>query len=198
MLLLAPGRPAAAQAEWTVPRLITIPDEWHPILVPRRIDIDDSPNDPSKWVVLYSAPAWNRLKALSAADCATGECSTRVVMGLTTDADVQNLRKLIIPQGTDPVLDFFVGTVASVLGPLVSWSKWLVDLMLLNSGSNDLNRQSASAAALLAKGGEVKYEERISGKGPFFLDRVVYYRVVVGKEVRVLPIWVSRLRAEIE
>ncbi|HEV7588861.1 MAG TPA: hypothetical protein VGO40_12165 [Longimicrobium sp.] len=197
LLLLAPGSLHAQAIEWKGPTLQFPPDRWRPPLVPRRIELNGQPTNPSSWVVLYAASDWNRLKNLGAADCATERCSMVTVDTLRTAADVSRLRFILIPSGSNPTVDWLVSGVTNLLGPYVGFGQWVADYAR-NVALDDFKKASGQLDAVLAPGGAVRYEERLRGTGPYYLDRTIYYRIRVGDEVRLYPIWYSRLRAEIQ
>jgi hypothetical protein len=197
LLLTTPALVSAQAIEWKGPTLQFPPDSWRRPIVERRIELNGQPTNPAAWVVLYTAPNWNRLKNLAAADCASENCATATVDTLKTAADVARLRSLLIPAGSNPTVDWLVSGMANLLGPFVSFGQWIADYAR-NVALDDFRKASGQLDAVLAPGGAVRYEERLRGTGPYALERTIYYRIGVGDEVRLIPIWYSRLRAEIQ
>jgi hypothetical protein len=182
--------------DWKGPLIQFPPDRWRPTQVERQIQTNGQPANPSAWVVEYTAAEFNRLKNLSAPSCTLQNCGRVTVDTLKTAADVSRVRSILIPPASNPTVEWLVSGAVGLLPPAASFVDWIANYVM-NMALQDFTKASGELDAVLAAGGAIRYEERLRGTGPFYLDRTIYYRIRVGNTVRLYPIWYSRLRAEI-
>lgn len=194
---------SAVAQEWAAPRLRTGgPDEWKNPIVHRRIEVDAGVGDRSKWVALYTAADFNKLRDLSKSPCENARCGVRVVHTLRSDSDVESFKEMVL-QTTTPWLMHYAleaglaAATGAVAGGVVGGIAGLLYAAFVEVADGTVQDRAADFASVVAKGGEVRYAEALRGSGPYTLERAVYYRVRVGDEIRIFPLWLDRMRAEI-
>ena len=175
-------------------------DTWKPPFATYTyVRAQESATNEEKYV--FTAAEFNKLKKLTASDCKAAPCSIRVVKQLATDQDVKDVRKMLLPGGGDPAILMVVGNIAGLFNPEIGAGMFLLDLVNKAVTSDKVSLDKGTLGTLLAKGGEVVYEERLPGvmsNGRFWITRSVYYRVMLGSETREVPLHVIRLPAEIK
>ena len=194
---IVPPNDAAAQ-DWIAPRTLYPSSEWTRPIVPREIDVSAGPTDVNKWVALYTPSDFNKLRNLTKAPCESGTCGSRVLHTLRTDADVEAFKARVLPRDQSALLPFATSLAFNAMHWSVGILEALWDLVNETQMGGGYSARAADFGSVIARGGEVRYSETLRGSGPYTLERVIFYRINVGDEVRIFPLWLSRIRAEID
>lgn len=149
--------------------------------------------DHSQWRYEFDSPEFKKMKLLS--DCTDRNCPERIAKKLRTDKDVKELRALLPLQSNE-----FVKTV---IGLTIGMTRYglAYDVVNIVLGSTQAARKfrvsTESLDHLIARGGEVVYEERITLSSGYWFTRSLYYRIKLGDEMKIIPLWVSTLPATV-
>jgi hypothetical protein len=149
--------------------------------------------DQSQWRYEFGALEFEKMKRLS--DCSNRKCPERIAKKLRTDNDVKELRSLLSLQSNE-----FVRTVIGLTVGLTRYGL-AYDVVNIILGSTPAARKyrvtTESLDYLIARGGEVVYEERITLSSGYWFTRSLYYRIKLGDETKIIPLWVSTLPVKI-
>jgi hypothetical protein len=168
-------------------------DSWkHPFakykLVAERV------TDESTWKMFFSAVDFNILKKLSKKEETDPSGPIAIVYEVKTTTDREKLKQMLLAK-SDPLVHWFAGSIAGLAeaGAGIAYGIW--QLIIENS---PLVKDQERLSVLISTGGKIFYEERITQDGKWWLTRSIFYQAQVDNETRRVPLWISKLPAEIE
>jgi hypothetical protein len=172
---------------------IGLADTWKHRFVSYTLRWGRPSTDERQWFYELSSSEFARLKRMS--DCPEGTCPERTVFKVQNSSDVAYLRDILVRKRGETV-KWAIGFAA---GFSPHGRAYEVLMFLLGQSSSAKNYRAAvgNLDVLIGRGGEIVYEERLTSGSSYWLTRSILYRIRMGDEVRMVPLWVTTFPAHI-